>query len=136
MGKTNQPPPPPPLSRREREIMDLLYRLGTATATDIHRNLADAPTYTTVRGLLRVLVTKGHATYERDGRRYVYRPATAKPAAGASSIAHVVNTFFAGSMADALAALLGSRATRISEEELARLSAIVARARRGKDARA
>jgi predicted transcriptional regulator len=120
----------PSLSRRERQIMDLLYRLGRATANDIHRNLPDAPTYTTVRGLLRVLVTKGHARYEQDGRRYVYKPATPKPAAGASSITHVVNTFFAGSMADAVAALLGSEGERISEEELARLSAIVRSVRR------
>jgi predicted transcriptional regulator len=126
MAKTNEPPR---LSRRERQIMDVLYRLGSATASDIHTNLPDAPTYTTVRGLLRVLVTKGHAKHERDGRRYVYRPATPTPSAGASSIAHVVNTFFAGSMSDALAALLGSRANRVSEEELARLSAIVRQAR-------
>ncbi len=129
------PKGPPPLSRRERQIMDLLYRLGSATATDIHANLADAPTYTTVRGLLRVLVTKGHVRYQQEGRRYVYKAATPKPAAGASSIAHVVNTFFAGSMADALAALLGSQGNRISEEELARLSAIVTNARRDRGGR-
>src|SRR6187397_32478 len=94
---------PPPLSRRERQIMDLLYRMGEATAADVHRDLPDAPTYTTVRGLLRILVAKSHVRYEQDGRRYVYKPATPKPAAAASSIAHVVNTFFAGSAADALA---------------------------------
>ena len=116
--------------------MDLLYRMGEATAADVHRGLPDAPTYTTVRGLLRILVAKGHVRYDQDGRRYVYKPATPRPAAGASSIAHVVNTFFAGSTADALAALLGSRASQNSEDELARLSAIVAKARRDKDGRA
>jgi BlaI family transcriptional regulator, penicillinase repressor len=109
-----------------------VYRLGEATAADIHANLEDAPTYTTVRGLLRVLVSKGHLRFEREGRQYVYRPATSKPAAGASSIAHVVNTFFSGSPADAMAALLGSRGNRISQDELDRLSAIVADARRNK----
>ena len=124
---------PPPLSRRERQIMDLLYRMGEATAADVHDALPDAPTYTTVRGLLRILVAKGHVRYGQDGRRYVYRPATSKPAAGVSSIAHVVNTFFAGSAADAFAALLGSQSPRITEDDLARLSSIVARARRKKE---
>jgi predicted transcriptional regulator len=126
---------PPQLSKRERQIMDLLYRLGTATAADIHRGLTDAPTYTTVRGLLRILVEKGHARREEDGRRYVYKPSTPRPAAGASSIAHVVNTFFAGSAADALVAMLGSQKDRISEQELARLSSIVEKARRNREKR-
>jgi predicted transcriptional regulator len=125
----------PPLSRRERQIMDLVYRMGEASAADIHRELPDAPTYTTVRGLLRILVEKRHLRYEQDGKRYVYRPSTPKPAAGASSIAHVVNTFFAGSTADAFAALLGTRAGRMSEDELARLSRLVTEARRGRERR-
>jgi predicted transcriptional regulator len=118
------------LSRRERQIMDLVYRMGEASAADIHRDLPDAPTYTTVRGLLRILVEKGHLRYEQDGKRYVYKPSTPRPAAGASSIAHVVNTFFAGSASEALAALLGTQRSRISEEELGRLSRLVAKARR------
>jgi BlaI family transcriptional regulator, penicillinase repressor len=133
---SRKPKSPPVLSRRERQIMDLLYRLGAASAADVHRDLPDAPTYTTVRGLLRVLVEKGHAVYEQDGRRYVYKPSTPRPAAGASSIAHVVNTFFAGSAADALVALIGSEAEGITDAELARLSAVVAKARRNKDGRA
>jgi predicted transcriptional regulator len=120
----------PALSRRERQIMDLVYRMGEASAADIHRDLPDAPTYTTVRGLLRILVDKGHLRSEQDGKRYVYKPSTPRPAAGASSIAHVVNTFFAGSASEALAALLGTQRKRISEEELARLSRLVAKARR------
>jgi BlaI family transcriptional regulator, penicillinase repressor len=121
-----------PLSRRERQIMDLVYRMGEASAADIHRDLPDAPTYTTVRGLLRVLVEKGHLRYEQDGKRYVYTPCTPRPAAGANSIAHVVNTFFGGSTSEAFAALLGARPDRISEEELARLSRLVAKARRNR----
>ena len=118
------------LSRRERQIMDLVYRMGQASAADIHRDLPDAPTYTTVRGLLRILVEKGHLQSEQDGKRYVYKPSTPRPAAGASSIAHVVNTFFGGSTSEALAALLGSQRKKISDEELARLSRLVSKARR------
>jgi predicted transcriptional regulator len=118
------------LSRRERQIMDIVYRLGRASAADIHAALPDAPTYTTVRGLLRIMVEKGHVRHEREGRRYVYAPSTPRPAAGASSIMHVVKTFFSDSPADAMAALLGSDRKRISDAELSRLAALVEEARR------
>lgn len=121
-------PSPVALSRRERQIMDVVYRLGTATAADIHTALPDAPTYTTVRGLLRVMLEKGLLHHAREGRRYVYAPSTPRPTAGASSISHVVKTFFAGSPADAVAALLGSERERISDAELARLAALVTKA--------
>jgi predicted transcriptional regulator len=121
-----------PLSRRERQIMDLVYRMGQASAADIHRDLPDAPTYTTVRGLLRILVEKGHLQSEQDGKRYVYSPSTPRPAAGASSIAHVVNTFFAGSPSEAFAALLGNERKRISDEELERIGRLVSKARRNR----
>jgi BlaI family transcriptional regulator, penicillinase repressor len=126
------PQTPPHFSRRERQIMDVVYRLGVATAAEIQSALPDAPTYTTVRGLLRVLVEKGHLDQRADGRRYVYRPLTPKPTAGASSIAHVVKTFFGGSPTDAIAALLGSSHESITDDELKRLSALVARVRREK----
>ena len=123
-------PSPPSLTRRERQIMDVIYRLGRASAAQVHAALPDAPTYTTVRGLLRVLVEKGHLGVEREGRRYVYLPSTPRPAAGASSILHVVKTFFAGSTADAVAALLGSqKGGVISDRDLARLEVLVAEAR-------
>ena len=123
---------PPALARRERQIMDVIYRLGRASAADVHAALPDAPTYTTVRGLLRVLVEKGHVRHEREGRRYVYLPSTPRPTAGASSITHCVKTFFAGLPADAMAALLGSQKDGISDTELARLAALVAKARQNK----
>ena len=110
--------------------MDVVYRLGRATAADVHAALPDAPTYTTVRGLLRILVDKGHLLLERDGRRYVYLPSTPRPTAGASHLKHVVTTFFGGSAADAMAALLGPDRNALSDMELARLEALVARARR------
>ena len=125
---------PPSLSRRERQIMDVVYLHGRATAADIHRALPDAPTYTAVRGLLRVLVEKEHLRVEREGRRYHYLPSMSRETAGASSIRHVVRTFFAGSPSDAMAALLGSR-QRVSEEELDRLEALVEKARKDKGRR-
>lgn len=110
--------------------MDVIYQLGMATAADVHSAMPDAPTYTTVRGLLRILVDKGHVVQKQDGRRYVYLPATPRPAAGASHLKHVVKTFFAGSPADAMAALLGSDKDQLSDVELGRLEDLVARARR------
>jgi BlaI family transcriptional regulator, penicillinase repressor len=110
--------------------MDVIYRLSTATAADVHAAMQDAPTYTTVRGLLRILVEKGHLVQQQDGRRYVYLPATPRPAAGASHLKHVVRTFFAGSPADAMAALLGSEKGQLTDAELVRLEDLVAQARR------
>lgn len=112
--------------------MDVVYRLGRATATDVHAGLADAPTPTTVRGLLRVLEAKGHLRHESEGKRYVYVASTPRADAGRSLLRHVVQTFYAGSPTDAVAALLGSERTPLSKEEVARLSSIVAGARRAK----
>jgi predicted transcriptional regulator len=110
--------------------MDVVYRLGRVTAADVLAALPDPPTYTAIRGLLRILVEKGHLSHEREGRRYVYRPSTPRAAAGASWLSHVVRTFFDGSPSDAMAALLGSRTDRISAAELERLARTVADARR------
>jgi len=121
-------------SRRERQIMDIVYRLGSATAAQIHTRLADAPTYTTVRGLLRVLVRKGHLLVRSDGVRFVYSPRTPRKDAGRSHLAHVVRTFFAGSASSAMAAMLGSSDLDLSPAELERLSELVRRARKGRGA--
>ena len=123
---------PPPLSRRERQIMDVVYRLEKATAARVHESLPDAPTYTTVRGLLRILVAKGHLSYTREGRAYWYSPALPRPDAGVSHLAHVVRTFFSGSPADAMATLLGSGKTQLSDAELTRLEDVVVQARRNR----
>jgi predicted transcriptional regulator len=120
------------LSKRERQILEIVYQLGRATAADIHDRMDDAPTYTTVRGLLRILEQKGHLRHEDDGVRYVYAPVKAKISAGASMLAHVVTTFFDGSPSNAMAALLGNT-SRISEDDLARLETLIAdRRRKGK----
>lgn len=121
---------PPALSKRERQIMDIVFRRGSATAADVHADLPDAPTYTTVRGLLRVLEEKGHLVHKEDERRFVYTPTDSRNETGASHLKHVVNTFFAGSSTDAVAALLGSTRGRLTQDELDRLEQIVARARR------
>src|SRR4051812_9898159 len=123
---------PPALSKRERQIMDVVYRLGRPTAAEVHAELPDAPTYTTVRGLLRVLEAKGHLRHEEDGPRYVYSAATPRQEAGASLLAHVVRTFFDGSASKAMAALLGSGGSELGEADLARLEEVVRRAREEK----
>lgn len=117
------------LSRRERQLLEVLFRLGRATASDVLAELPDAPTYTTVRGLLRVLESKGHIQHEEDGSRYVYFPTMTKQRAAKSVLRNVVSTFFDGSPSRAMAALLGGERT-LSEEELDQLSDLVERARR------
>jgi predicted transcriptional regulator len=105
--------------------------LGRATAAEITAELDDPPTYTTVRGLLRILEQKGHLRHEEEGARYVYTPVTARAEAGRSLLAHVVRTFFDGSPERAMAALLGSSST-LSDDELTRLARLVQRARRAR----
>jgi predicted transcriptional regulator len=124
---------PPALSKRERQIMDIIYRLGKASAAEVHAELPDAPTYTTVRGLLRVLEEKGHLRHEEDGPRYLYSAATPRQEAGVSLLSHVVRTFFDGSASKAMAALLGSGgSSELGEADLARLEEVVRRAREEK----
>jgi predicted transcriptional regulator len=121
---------PPLLSKRERQILDILYRRGEASAADIHSDLPDAPTYTTVRGLLRVLEEKGHVRHEEDGPRFIYRPTAPRESAGASYLGHVVHTFFGGSPSNAVAALLGSAHAPLKKDELDRLAKVIEDARR------
>lgn len=127
--------PPLQLSKRERQILDIVYRLGRATAAEIHEQMEDAPTYTTVRGLLRILETKGHLRHEDDGVRYVYMAVRPKSSTGATMLSHVVSTFFDGSPANAVAALLGN-SSRVSDDELARLAEMIEARRRKKEKRA
>ena len=116
------------LTKRERQIMDVLYRLGRATAGDIMDGLAGAPSYSTVRTQLRVLETKGHVRHEEQGLRYVYMPTVRRSAARKSALKHLVDTFFDGSSAKVVAALLGGEAARVSADELARIAELVRKA--------
>ena len=118
------------LTKREREIMDVLYRLGRATAAEVLAGLAGSPHYSTVRTQLRVLEEKGHVRHESDGLRYVYRPTVARHAARRAALRHLVETFFDGSAASAVTALLGRDAGRLTDEDLDRIDAIVQSARK------
>jgi predicted transcriptional regulator len=118
------------LSRRERQIMDLLFQRGRATAAEVMDGLADAPSYSAVRALLRILEEKGHVRHEQDGPRYVYLPRADRERARQSALKHVVQTFFDGSAEQAVSALLGSEAPRMAAEELDRLAALIERARK------
>ncbi|PYO90956.1 MAG: CopY family transcriptional regulator [Gemmatimonadetes bacterium] len=118
------------LSRREREIMDVIYRSGRATAAEVLDQLPDPPTYSTVRALLRVLEEKGHLRHEEDGPRYVFVPTVPRERARASALRQLLHTFFDGSTEQAVAALLDLSSTRLSDAELARLSQLIADARK------
>ena len=118
------------LSRRERQIMDVLYRRGRATAADVMGDLPGEPSYSTVRTQLRVLEDKGHVTHEEDGVRFVYVPAVPRRAARKSALRHLVDTFFDGSAEQVVAAVLGGETARLSEEELNRIAELVAKARK------
>ena len=117
------------LSRRERQIMDVVYRLGKATVTDVLERLPDPPSYSAVRALMRILEEKGHLSHEQDGPRYVYLPTVPRDAAQASALSHMVRTFFGGSAEAAVAALLDLPEHGMSEGELTRLSQLIDDAR-------
>jgi predicted transcriptional regulator len=119
------------LSRRERQIMDIVYRLGEATAAQVQEQMADAPSYSTIRALLRVLVDKQHLQHRADGPRYVYSPIVSRDKARAGALAKVVNTFFDGSALQAVQALLGStHGRKLTRAELDELSGLIAAARK------
>jgi predicted transcriptional regulator len=118
------------LSRRERQIMDILFRRGRTTAAEVMEELPGTSTYSTVRTQLRVLEEKGHVRHEQDGHRYVYLPVVARRAARKSALKHVVDTFFDGSAEKVVEALLGGQAAKLTDEDLARIAALVARARK------
>ena len=122
------------LSRREREIMDILYRRGKASASEVREAMPEAPSYSAVRAMLRVLEEKGHLRHEEHGLRYVYIPKVPRHVIRQSALKHLVDTFFEGSAGKAVAALLGKEGFRISEEELERISELIEQAKReGKD---
>jgi predicted transcriptional regulator len=118
------------LTRRERQIMDILYRRGRASATEVMEDLSGSPSYSTVRTQLRVLESKGHVHHEEDGPRYVYIPALAHRAARKSALRHLVDTFFEGSTEKVVGALLGGEGARLSDGELERIAELVAKAKK------
>jgi BlaI family transcriptional regulator, penicillinase repressor len=118
------------LTRRERQIMDSLYRRGRATAVAVMQDLPGTPHLSTVRTQLRVLEEKGHVRHEEEGLRYVYLPAVPRGAARKSALKHLLETFFDGSAEKVIAAVLGAEASRLSADELDRIADLVRRARK------
>jgi len=123
-------PKPNALARRERQIMDVLYKLERATVAEVLRKLADQPSYSTVRAQLRILEEKGHVRHEEHGLRYVYVPTVPRDIARRSALRHLVETFFEGSAENLVATLLGGKISRISREELDRLACLFAKDRK------
>lgn len=115
----------PGLSRREREVMDIVHEAGTATAAQIRERMAEPPTYSAVRSVLRILVNKGHLVNEQEGARYLYSPTVPASRARLSAMRHVVKTFFGGSVESAVATLLELVDARLSREERARIEALI-----------
>lgn len=118
------------LSRRERQIMDIIYRRGKATAGEVMEDLPGNSSYSTVRTQLRVLEEKGHVRHEEEGLRYVYAPAVPHSAASKSALKHLMDTFFDGSASKTVAALLGPDARKLSDDELDRIARLIAKVRK------
>jgi predicted transcriptional regulator len=123
------------LTRRERHIMDVLFRLGRATADEVMLELSGKPSYSTVRTQLRVLEHKGYVRHEERGRQFVYTPTVPLRSARKSALRHVVDTFFDGSVEKVVAALLGGEAARVSDTDLDRIVELVSKARGSEKAR-
>jgi predicted transcriptional regulator len=117
------------LSRRERQIVDILYAQGRATAADVQNALPEPPSYSAVRAMLRILEEKGHVKHEQDGPRYVYVPTVGRDNAQRSALHHMLKTFFDGSAEQAISALLDESSSRLSDAELDRLARLIDQAR-------
>ena len=118
------------LTRRERQIMDVVYAQSEASVAEIQRSIPDSPSYSAVRALVRKLMDKGHLEYRQDGARYVYRPVVPKNDAQHSAVQRLLNTFFDGSAGQAVVNLLGSQADRISDADIAKIEQEIRRLKR------
>jgi BlaI family transcriptional regulator, penicillinase repressor len=117
------------LSRRERQIMDIVYQRGRASAQEVLDSLPDPPSYSAVRAFLRILEEKGHVKHEEAGARYIFEPIHPRENAGLTALQRVVRTFYEGSVSKAVAALVDSKDARLPEEELKRLRALIRQTR-------
>ena len=129
MGKKK---PGSDLSRRERQIMDVLYKCGEASVAEVQAAIEDAPTYSSVRTLIRVLEDKGWVAHRRVGTKYIYHPLQSKQSASRNAMQHLISTFFGGSPGDAAAAILGDSKSKLTDEELEQLEEIIESARKAK----
>src|SRR5258706_15413859 len=118
------------LSRRERQIMDILYQRGKSSATEVREAMPDAPSYSAVRAMLRVLEDKGHVRHQAEGLKYVYLPTVTREKAKRSAVKHLLETFFAESPEQIVAALLDVESTRLTREDLDRMSEMIEKAKR------
>jgi predicted transcriptional regulator len=118
------------LGARERQILDVIHRLGEASVAEVLAELADPPSYSAVRTMIRALEKKGRIDHRQDGTRYIYRASQSRESAARSALSHVMETFFAGSAADAVAALLDASADHLTDRDLDRLEALIDQARR------
>jgi predicted transcriptional regulator len=118
------------LSRRERQIMDVVYRRGEATVAEVLAEIPDPPGYSAIRALLRILVDKGHLRHREDGPRYIYAPTLSRHKARARALAQLVDTFFDGSATQAVSALIDASHGKLSEAELDEINALIAAARK------
>lgn len=121
-----------PLSRRERQVMNIIYSRGQATAAEIHEALPDPPTFSATRAVIRTLEEKGHIVHQEQGLRYIYLPVVPADKARRSALSHLVTTFFQGSPSRLMATLLESSAAKVTEEELNQLEQMIRRARQEK----
>ncbi|MDA7527434.1 BlaI/MecI/CopY family transcriptional regulator [bacterium] len=117
------------LGRRERQILEIVFRLGEASVGDVLDLISDPPAYDSVRTMLRLLEGKGYLKHRADGNRYVYRPTQSRSAASKSALTHLMTTFFQDSLVDTMAAVLDLKSDNLSEEELSRLESLIAQAR-------
>ena len=127
MGKKKTPLE---LGRRERQIVETVVKLGEASVADVRKNLVDAPSYSAVRAMLGLLVEKKWLKFRQDGKRYLYRPAAGKEKSQKKAISRLLDTFFAGSRTDALAALLDSSASEMTDGEYQRMAKMIEQARK------
>lgn len=132
MGKKKKTPLE--LGRRERQLVETVVKLGEASVAEVRSNLVDPPSYSAVRAMLGMLVEKKWLKFRQDGKRYLYRPAAAKEKAQRTAVNRMLETFFAGSPSDALAALLDSTASQLSDEEYQRMAKMIEQARKEKNA--
>ena len=117
------------LGRRERQIMEIIHKRGSASAADVHDDLPDAPTYTTVRGMLRILEEKGYLRHQQEGPRYVYFPTADPRRVGHSALKHLVSTFFDGSASSVVAAMVGIYEKDLGKDDIEKLQLMLDRAR-------
>ena len=126
MGKKKKPG----LGRRERQIMDVIYRLEEASVNDVLERLPDPPSYSSVRTMIRLLESKGYLKHRSEGTKYVYRPTQSRQTASRSAIRHVMKTFFSGSATDVVAAILDDASEKLTDEDLHRLERLIDKARK------